>query len=59
MLFYLLDSPIRSYSSHFTEEEIEAAADIDPLCPSLSSKLQFIQQDSYCFEFFNAYVCTV
>lgn len=47
----LYDSPTNGYYSHFTEEEIEAAMDPGPLYPSLSSKLQFIQQDGFCLNF--------
>lgn len=59
MSFNLHGSPTSSYYSHFIEEAIEVAMDTGPLYPSLSSKLQFIQQDSFCFELFSTYVSLV
>lgn len=49
----LHDSPT---SSCYLEEETEATTDTGPLYPSLSSELQFIQQESFCFELFSACV---
>lgn len=55
----LHDNPTNSHHSRFTEEEIQAAVDTGPLYPSLSSKLQLIQQDGFCFELFSAHVSAV
>lgn len=61
--FNLLDSATYNCSSHFTEEEVEAAVDIGlyvllwSVCPLLS-ELEIIQQDSFCFEF-SVYISTV
>lgn len=52
-------SPTISYYPHFIEKAIEAAMDTGPLYPSLSSKLPFIQQNSFCLELFSTYVCVV